>query len=72
MKLWLDFEPCKKCAKYIADLTDEEFFFTDDITRNEMSAKFLRHLMYNHPDVIHSISKEVKTQQIRPEFDLYK
>jgi len=25
MKLWLDFEPCKKCAKYIADLTDEEF-----------------------------------------------
>ena len=72
MKLWLDFEPCEKCAKYITDLTDEEFFFTDDIIRNEMSAKFLRHLTYNHPEVIQAITAEVKSQERKPEFDLYK
>lgn len=72
MKLWLDFEPCEKCAKYITDLTDEEFFFADDITRNEMSSKFLRHLTYNHPEVIQAITAEVKSQERKPEFDLYK
>jgi hypothetical protein len=44
----------------------------DDIARNEISAKFMRHLTYNHSEVIQAIIKEVKTQQRKPEFDLYK
>ena len=72
MKLFLDFDPCKECDSFIDDLTTEESLRADDFFRNEKSAQFMRHLTYNHPEVIHSISKEVKNQQIRPEFDLYK
>jgi hypothetical protein len=44
----------------------------DDIARNEISTKFMRHLTYNHPEVIQAIIKEVKIQKRKPEFDLYK
>ncbi len=44
----------------------------DDVARNEISTKFMRHLTYNHPEVIQAIIKEVKIQKRKPEFDLYK
>jgi len=44
----------------------------EDAERNEISAKFMRHLTYNHPEVIQAIIKEVKIQKRKPEFDLYK
>ena len=44
----------------------------DDFFRNEKSAQFMRHLTYNHPEVIHAITAEVKSQERKPEFDLYK
>ena len=72
MKLFLDFELCEKCDSFISELTTEESMTLDDITRNEVSAKFMRHLTYNHSEVIQAIIKEVKTQKRKPEFDLYK
>ena len=39
---------------------------------SQISTKFMRHLTYNHPEVIQAIIKEVKTQNRKPEFDLYK
>jgi hypothetical protein len=72
MKLFLDFELCEKCDSFISELTTEESMTLDDITRNEISAKFMRHLTYNHSEVIQAIIKEVKTQKRKPEFDLYK
>ena len=72
MKLFLDFDLCDECESFIAYLTTEESLNADDITRNETSAKFMRHLTYNHSEVIQSIIKEVKIQQRKPEFDLYK
>ena len=72
MKLFLDFELCDECDSFIANLTHEDSLLLDDITRNEFSTKFMRHLTYNHPEVIQAIIKEVKIQKRKPEFDLYK
>ena len=72
MKLFLDFELCDECNSFIAELSHEDSLLLDDTTRNQISAKFMRHLTYNHPEVIQAIIKEVKTQKRKPEFDLYK
>ena len=72
MKLFLDFDLCEECNTFIDKLTTEESMMMDDITRNEVSAKFMRHLTYNHSEVIQAIIKEVKIQKRKPEFDLYK
>tara|TARA_B100001245_G_scaffold222382_1_gene194475 strand:+ start:130 stop:348 length:219 start_codon:yes stop_codon:yes gene_type:complete len=72
MKLFLDFELCDECKSFIADLSHEDSLLLDDTTRNQISAKFMRHLTYNHQEVIQAIIKEVKVQKRKPEFDLYK
>ena len=63
MKLFLDFEQCKEC---------QEMMFADDIPRADVSAKFLRHLTYNHNEVVKAVMSEVKSQKRSPEFALYK
>ena len=72
MKLFLDFELCDECKSFISDLSHEDSLLLDDTTRNQISAKFMRHLTYNHPEVIQAIIKEVKVQKRKPEIDLYK
>jgi len=72
MKLFLDFELCNECDSFIAQLSSEDSLLFEDAERNEISSKFMRHLTYNHPEVIQAIIKEVKTQNRKPEFDLYK
>ena len=72
MKLFLDFEPCKECREIINELGSEEMLFAADITRADVSAKFLRHLTYNHNEVVKAVMSEVKSQKRSPEFDLYK
>ena len=72
MKLLLDFEPCIECKEMMTELSSEEMLFADDETRADVSAKFLRHLTYNHNEVVKAVMSEVKSQQRSPEFDLYK
>ena len=72
MKLFLDFEVCNECNSFIAELSSEDSLLFEDTERNEISAKFMRHLTYNRPEVIQAIIKEVKIQKRKPEFDLYK
>jgi len=72
MKLFLDFDLCDECNSFIANLSHEDSLLLDDVARNEISTKFMRHLTYNHPEVIQAIIKEVKIQTRKPEFDLYK
>ena len=57
MKLFLDFDLCEECNSFIDKLTTEESMMMDDITRNEVSVKFIRHLTYNHSEVIQAIIK---------------
>ena len=49
MKLFLDFELCTECESFIAELSSEDSLLFDDVERNEISSKFMRHLTYNHP-----------------------
>ena len=72
MKLFLDFNPCKECKEMMLELSSEEMLFADEVTRAEVSARFLRHLTYNHDEVVKAVRDEVKSQKRRPEFDLYK
>ena len=72
MKLLLDFDPCVECKEMIDELSSPELLFADEKIRYDVSAKFLRHLTYNHNDVVKGIAEEVKTRKNSPEFDLYK
>jgi hypothetical protein len=72
MKLFLNFEPCIECKEMMTELSSEEMIFAEDEIRADVSAKFLRHLTYNHNEVVKAVMSEVKSQQRSPEFDLYK
>ena len=54
------------------ELSSEEMIFADDETRAEISSRFLRHLTYNHNEVVKAVMDEVKSQKRSPEFDVYK
>ena len=54
------------------ELSSEEILFADEVTRAEVSSRFLRHLTYNHDEVVKAVMDEVKSQKRSPEFDLYK
>jgi hypothetical protein len=54
------------------ELSSEEMLFADEVTRAEVSSRFLRHLTYNHDEVVKAVMDEVKSQKRSPEFDLYK
>ena len=72
MKLLLDFDPCVECKEMIDELSSPELLFADEKIRYDVSTKFLRHLTYNHNEVVKGIAEEVKTRKNSPEFDLYK
>ena len=72
MKLLLDFDPCVECKEMIDELSSPELLFGDEKIRYDVSAKFLRHLTYNHNEVVKGIAEEVKARKNSPEFDLYK
>ena len=72
MKLFLDFNPCKECKEMMLELSSEEMLYADEVSRAEVSARFLRHLTYNHDEVVKAVMDEVKSQKRSPEFDLYK
>ena len=72
MKLFLDFEPCSECREMMNELGSPEMLIAEDSIRADASAKFLRHLTYNHDEVVKAVMNEVKSQKHSPEFDLYK
>ena len=72
MKLYLDFEPCEECRVIIKELSDNESMFADEKTREEESAKFLRHLTYNHSEIVKAVIKELPLQKRRQEYDWFR
>ena len=72
MKLLLDFEPCNECKQIMNDLSSPEMVFTEDKIRADESAKFLRHLTYNHPEVVQAVMKDLPKQKKNQEFDFFK
>ena len=72
MKLLLDFEPCSECREMMNELGSEEMMFADDAKRADVSAKFLRHLTYNHNEVVQSVMEDLPKQKKDQEPDFYK
>jgi len=56
----------------MTELCDPKMLFADDKTRTDGSAKFLRHLTYNHPEVVQAVINELPKQKKKEEFDFFK
>jgi hypothetical protein len=72
MKLYLDFEPCTECNAMMNLLSSPEMLFADTKTRSDESAKFLRHLTYNHNEVVQAVMEDLPKQKRDQEFDFFK
>lgn len=72
MKLYLDFEPCKECNVIINELSSPEILLGDSKKRADESAKFLRHLTYNHDEVVQAVMDDLPKQKRNQEFDFFK
>jgi len=72
MKLYLDFDPCKECNEMMAELASPEMLFADQKRRSDESAKFLRHLTYNHTEVVQAVLDDLPKQKRDQEPDFYK
>ncbi len=72
MKIFLDFEPCIECKNMMNELCDPKMLFADEKTRADESAKFLRHLTYNHTEVVQAMINELPKQKKKEEFDFFK
>lgn len=67
MKLYLEFEPCNECRDIIKELATNTV--NPDI---EESRKFLRHITYNHNEIVQAVVKEFPKQEKRQQFDWFK
>lgn len=56
----------------IQELSSLEMVFADDVLRADESAKFLRHLTYNHTEVIRGVMKDLPKQKRNQEYDFFK
>lgn len=72
MKLYLDFEPCAECKTLMKELSNLELLFLDDKARADESAKFLRHLTYNHKEVVKAIMNDLPKQKRSQEYDWFR
>ncbi len=72
MKLYLDFQPCQECNTMMAELSSPEMLLADAKTRVDESAKFLRHLTYNHNEVVQAVMNDLPKQKRNQEFDFFK
>ena len=72
MKLYLDFQPCQECNIMMAELSSPEMLFADAKTRADEPAKFLRHLTYNHNEVVQAVMNDLPKQKRNQEFDFFK
>ena len=72
MKLYLDFEPCDECKEMMNELSSPEMVFADEKIRADSSAKFLRHLTYNHTEVVQAVMQDLPKQKKNQEYDFFK
>ncbi len=71
MKLYIDFEPCVECGAMMQELGSLAIALADESIRTSKSAKFLRHLTYNHAEVVRGVAIDVPKQQSQ-EYDFIK
>ena len=68
MKFYIEFEPCKECKEIIVELSEN----TNEIQTDEGSKKFLRHITYNHSEVVQAIVKDFPIEAKKEDFPWFK
>ena len=56
----------------MTELSSPEMLLADDKTRADESAKFLRHLTYNHNEVVQAVMEDLPKQKRDQVPDFYK
>jgi len=67
LKFYIEFEPCKECKSMI-----REFENSDETQTHEDSKKFLRHLTYNHNEIVQAIVEDFPKQVKKEEFSWFR
>ncbi len=68
MKLYIEFEPCKECKSMIREFTEN----SDETQTHEESKKFLRHITYNHSEIVQAIVEDFPKQVKKEEFSWFR
>ena len=68
MKFYIEFEPCKECKDMVRELTE----ISDDAQSSEESRKFLRHLTYNHDEIVQAIVKDFPKEATKEDFPWFR
>ena len=66
MKFYIEFEPCKECKEIVREISDN---FDDQA---EDSKKFLRHITYNHSEIVQAIIKDFVKEAKKEDFPWFK
>ncbi|MFZ0184935.1 MAG: hypothetical protein WBV92_03495 [Nitrosotalea sp.] len=68
MKFYIEFNPCKECKNIIKELKDDDIHVQTD----EGSKKFLRHITYNHTEVVQAIIEEFPKESDKDNFPWFR
>ena len=67
MKFYIEFNPCNECKNIIKELKNDISIQTD-----EGSKKFLRHITYNHTEVVQAIIEEFPKEADKDNFPWFR
>jgi hypothetical protein len=67
LKFYIEFNPCKECKDIIREL-DANF----ETGTDEGSKKFLRHITYNHTEVVQAIIKDFPKESEKDNFPWFR
>lgn len=67
MKFYIEFNPCKECKDIIRELKENLQVQTD-----EESKKFLRHITYNHTEIVQAIIDELPKELDKENFPWFR
>ena len=68
MKFYIEFEPCKECKAMIREFNES----LDDTQIHEDSKKFLRHITYNHTEVVQAIVKDFPKEAKKEDYSWFR
>jgi len=68
LKFYIEFEPCKECKEIIREISEN----ADQIQTDEGSKKFLRHVTYNHSEIVQAIIKDFPKEATKEDFPWFR
>jgi len=68
LKFYIEFEPCKECKTIVRELSEN----LDEFQAEEGSKKFLRHITYNHSEIVQAIIKDFPKESKKEDFPWFK